>query len=208
VADLPGIRLHEADDIMALVALVAEELGRPDPDLPYWSFPWAGGLAIARHMAAHSEIVTGRVVIDVAAGSGVCGIMAARLGAASVTAVDPDPIAAAAITLNARANGVDIDVRSRDVTMARLPRADVILAGDVCYQEPMATRILAWLRERANEGSLVLLGDPGRPYLPPGLEPVARYQVRTSRELEPSERTTSAVYRIMAAPGRALPEEL
>ncbi len=193
VADVPGVRLHVADDVMALCALAGRELGQADPDLPYWAFPWAGGLAIARHLLEHPDEVHGRRVLDVATGSGLCAIVALRAGAASATAVDIDPLAEAAVALNARANDVRVDFVRRDILDAEPPAFDVVLAGDVCYQEPMAGRMLAWLRRAASAGTRVIVGDPGRRYLARDLTPIASYPVRTSRELEDAELTQAAV---------------
>lgn len=194
VAEFPDIRLHRADDVMTVLARAGELLGQADPALPFWAFPWAGGLGVARYLVDHPETVAGRTVVDLAAGSGLCGIVAARLGAASVLAIDIDPVAAAALALNARANGVRIAFSGRDPLDDKLPTCDVILAGDVCYEETMAGRMLAWLGRAAARGTDVLIGDPGRAYLPGrGLRRLAAYDVRTSRELEPSDVRTVSV---------------
>src|SRR5262249_12105083 len=130
----------------------------------------------------------------------ICGIVAARLGAQSVTAVDIDAIATAAAELNARANDVSMDVDLRDLLDDEPPTVDVVLAGDISYQEQMAERMLSWLRKAAGGGSLVLLGDPGRRWFDDragrGLRRVAEYTVQVSREIEDSERKRSAVYTI------------
>lgn len=194
VPGVPGLRLHVADDVMALTAATGALLGEADPDLPYWAFPWAGGLGVAQHLLAHPAEVAGRRVLDVAAGSGLCGLVALAVGAAHVTANDVDPLAAAAARLNARANGRDLDVAGRDLTGGPAPDVDVILAGDVCYQPLMAGRILPWLARAAARGIRVLLGDPGRAYLPQGLELLGRYRVATSLELERARATDVAVY--------------
>ncbi len=191
VAGLHGVRLHVADDVMELCAATGRELGIADPSLPYWAFPWAGGLGVARHLEEHPDEVRGRRVLDLATGSGLCAIVAARAGAEAVEAVDVDPFADAAARINARANHVRIDVRLADVLADEPPDVDVVLAGDVAYEETMAGRMAAWLGRAAARGTRVLLGDPGRRYLPAGLLPVATYRVTTSRELE--DRTTKDV---------------
>src|SRR5437762_7425028 len=140
VADLPDLRLHLADDVTKLWHLAGRELGDDDPGLPYWGFAWPGGLAIARYLRDNPAEVAGARVLDIAAGSGLCGIVAMRLGAASVLAIDVDPMAEATVALNARANGVRIGFRRRDLLDESPPACDVILAGDVCYQETMANR--------------------------------------------------------------------
>ncbi len=184
VADVPGLRLHLADDVMEVCRLAGVELGQADPPLPYWAFAWAGGLAVARHLVDHPEEVAGRRVVDVASGSGLCAIVAARAGAADVVAADVDPLAEAAVAINAPANGVRIAFRRDDLLDAPPPPCDVILAGDVVYEETMARRMIDWLRAASAGGTRVLLGDLGRRYLPPGLARVATYDVRTSLELE------------------------
>ncbi len=196
VADVPGLRLHTGADVMEILQLAGRELGQADPPLPFWAFPWAGGLAIARYLLEHPDAVAGRRVVDVAAGSGLCAIVAAQCGAESVKAFDVDPLAEAATELNARENGVRIAFRGTDPLDGDPPDCDVILAGDVCYEETMAVRMIAWLRAAAASGPTILIGDPHRRYLPPDLELLADYVVHTSRELERGTTTPSAVYTI------------
>lgn len=197
VPDLEDIQLHSAGDVTAIWHLAGSELGLDDPPMPFWAFPWAGGLAVARYLAQHPDEVDGRRVIDLATGSGLCGIVAARLGAASVHSYDVDPLAGAAVALNARANHVRLAFGLRDLLDEPPPdpeSVDVILAGDVCYEETMAGRMIEWLRAAAAGGVRVLLGDPGRIYLPSGLERVATYRIHTTRELEDAEIKEAAVY--------------
>jgi predicted nicotinamide N-methyase len=194
VPDVPGMRLQLGDDVMTIMAQAGSELGQPDPPLPFWAFAWAGGLAVARYLIDHPEEVAGRRVLDVASGSGLCAITAMLLGAESAHAVDVDPFSEAAVSINARANGVHVGFSRQDLLGGPLPDCDVILAGDVCYEETMATRMIEWLRLAARDGTRVLVGDPGRTYLPVGLERLAGYRVRTSHELENSEIKESAVF--------------
>lgn len=194
VPGLPGVRLQLADDVMVVMQLAGTELGQPDPALPFWAFAWAGGLAVSQYLVDHPEEVAGRRVLDVGSGSGLCAVVAMRLGAASVHAVDIDPFSQAAVALNARANGVRVGFSRQDLLGGPPPPCDVILAGDVCYEETMAGRMVEWLRLAARSGTRVLLGDPGRTYLPAGLERLASYRVRTSRELEDAETKESAVF--------------
>jgi len=194
--DVPGVRLQLADDVMAVCRLSGIELGHADPALPYWAIAWPGGLAIARYLADHPAEVAGRYIIDVASGSGLCAIVALQSGAASARAYDIDPLAVAAIAVNARANGVRIGCHRDDPLRASPPPCDVILAGDVCYEEAMAERMIEWLRLAAAGGSRVLIGDPGRAYLPPDLEPLATYEVAASREIEAAGTRVSTVFTI------------
>jgi predicted nicotinamide N-methyase len=194
VRDLPGISLYQADDVTTVWRAAGKELGQADPPLPFWAFAWSGGLAIARYLSDHPEEVAGKHVVDLATGSGLCAIVALHCGAASARGVDVDPLSEAAVAVNARANDVQIAFSRRDPLDGDPPEADVILAGDVCYEETMATQMLAWLDRAARDGARVLLGDPGRTYLPSGLEPLADYRVATSREIEEAVVKTATVY--------------
>ena len=200
VPDLPGVRLHLADDVTTVCRLAGSELGQSDPALPFWAFAWAGGLAIARYLVDHPDEVAGRRVLDIGSGSGLCAIVAMRSGAIWAHAVDVDPFSEAAVAVNARANRVRIGFSRQDLLSVPPPPCDVILAGDICYEETMAGRMLDWLRLAARRGTRVLVGDPGRTYLPPGLERVAAYRVRTSRELEDAEIKESTVFTFRSTP--------
>jgi predicted nicotinamide N-methyase len=201
VPGLDDIRLLLADEVLPLWHAVQVETGDPDAALPYWAFAWSGGLAIARYLADHPDAVAGRRVFDLAAGSGLCAIAALRAGAATVIGADIDPFAAAAIPLNARANHVRAAVVSRDVLDEDPPDVGVILAGDVCYEAGLAGRVLPWLRRAQSIGIDVLLGDPGRRYLPTDeLVELACYDVRTTTELEDLERKQGWVYRLTPSP--------
>jgi len=195
VADLPHIRLHTAADVTVAWRLAGTELDLTDPPLPFWAFPWAGGLAVARYLEEHPGEVHGRRVMDLASGSGLCAIQAAFHGAASVHAFDVDPLAEAAVSLNARANGVRVAFSLADILADDPPTEfDVILAGDVFYEETMARRMVEWLGAASIAGARVLMGSPDRRYVPDGLERLASYRVRTTRELERAETTASTVY--------------
>jgi predicted nicotinamide N-methyase len=185
VPDLEEIRLHLADDALTLWRSVQLETGDPDAALPYWAFAWSGGLAIGRYLRDHPETVAGRRVFDLGSGSGVCAIASMLAGATEATGADIDPFAIAAIDLNARANRLRVSVVRRDVLSDEPPDADVILAGDCWYEEQLAERVMPWLQQAADRGIEVLLGDPGRRYLPVGnLVKLATYDVRTTTELE------------------------
>ena len=191
---VPEIALHLADDIEALWRVVGED-GPP----PYWAFAWLGGQALARYVLDHPDEVTGLRVLDLATGSGLVAIAAAKAGAAAVTAVDIDPLSATAVRLNGALNEVTVDMRLADLLGGDPPDVDVILAGDVCYDRDMTPRVLAWLSRFHGR---VLLGDPGRAYLPQtGFVQVASYDVPTTRALEGVE--TKRVRVLSPAPRRS-----
>lgn len=206
VPGLEQIRLHLADEVLPLWHAVQVETGDPDAALPYWAFAWGGGLAIGRYLGEHPEAVAGRRVFDLGSGSGLCAIAAMLAGAASATGADIDVFAAAAIERNARANRVRVAVVRRDVLDDEPPDAEVILAGDCWYEAGFAARVLPWLARARDRGIDVLVGDPGRRYLPTDdLEEVAAYDVRTTTELEDMDHKTGRVFTVRpgaVSPGR------
>jgi predicted nicotinamide N-methyase len=200
VPGLEEIRLHLADEVLPLWHAVQIETDDPDAALPYWAFAWAGGLAIGRYLREHPEAAAGRRVFDVASGSGLCAIASMHAGAAEATATDIDAFAAAAIELNARANGPRVTVVRRDVLDEEPPDVDLILAGDCWYDAHLAGRVLPWLHRARDRGIDVLVGDPGRRYLPTNeLVELALYDVRTTTELEDLERKQGRVYALRPA---------
>jgi predicted nicotinamide N-methyase len=202
VPGLEEIRLHLADEVLPLWGAVQVETGEPDAPLPYWAFAWSGGLAIGRYLREHPEAAAGRRVFDLASGSGLCGIAAMRAGAAAVTCADIDPFAVAAIQANSRANGCRVGVVAHDVLDDEPPQADLILAGDCWYESRLAERVLPWLRRAHARGIPILLGDPGRRYLPTDqLIELATYEVRTTTELEDMDRKQGWVFALAPAGG-------
>lgn len=196
----PEIRLHLAVEAIELWHKTEEDLGALGLPPPFWAFAWAGGQALARYILDRPELVAGRRVFDFASGSGIVAIASAMAGAASVTASDIDVFALEAITLNAGLNGVTIETRSSDAIGRLDLAADVVLAGDVCYEQPMAGRVTDWLAALAAGGRQVLIGDPGRSYLPrEQLESLAVYEIPVSRALEDSEVKRTSVWRFPAA---------
>jgi predicted nicotinamide N-methyase len=189
---LPEIALYLASEALPLWQHAQKVLARDDVPLPFWAFAWVGGQAVARYVIDHPEVVREKRVLDFAAGSGLVAIAAARACARVVTAADIDPVAQAAVALNAQANDVTVGVSGRNyVGDCDLP-FDVVLAGDVCYEQPMASLVETWLRQLAERGTLVILGDPGRAYVPrAGLERLATYRVETTRDSGPSGADTS-----------------
>ena len=204
VPGLGAIRLHLADEVLPLWRSMQVETGDPEAALPYWAFAWAGGLAIGQHLQTHPELVAGRRVFDLASGSGLCAIAAMRAGAMAVAAADIDAFAAAAIECNARANGSRVAVVHRDVLDDDPPEVDVILAGDCWYEASLAERVLPWLEAAASRGVEVVVGDPGRRYLPTGaLTELARYDVQTTTELEDLDQKDGRVFTMAAVYGEA-----
>jgi predicted nicotinamide N-methyase len=184
---VPEIKLHLAGEVMGLwgeteahSAALASGMKNLPP--PYWAFAWPGGQALARYILDHPQEVAGRSVLDFGAGSGLVAIAAAKAGAA--------------IALNAAANGVFVEEIENDI-IGTNGRWDTILAGDMCYERPLAERLTGWLRSLARDGARVLIGDPGRNYFPAsGVQRLMTYEVPTSRDLEDREMRETSVYGI------------
>jgi predicted nicotinamide N-methyase len=193
---VPEVSLYCAQNAYEVWSLTDE--GDESAPMPFWSFPWAGGQALARYILDHPDVVAGRRVLDLAAGSGLVAIAAALAGAAEVTANDIDPYAAAAQEMNAKTNGVQITAVIGDLLDAETD-AEVVLAGDVCYERELSDRMLAFLGRARARGADVLLGDPGRTYLPrKRLAEVASYDVPTSLALEDQQTKRTTVWTLRA----------
>ncbi len=162
-----------------------QETGATDLAPPFWAYPWAGGIALARYLLDNPELVRGLTVLDLASGSGLVAIAAALAGG-TVTASDIDPMAVEVIGLNAAANGVTVTIAEGDL-LGGTADAAVVLAGDACYERRMAHRILGFLDRSAKAGARVLIGDPGRAYGPEGFAAVASYAVPAWPGLEDAE---------------------
>jgi predicted nicotinamide N-methyase len=197
---VPELRLWLASEITPIWEATEAVLERAGIDPPYWAFCWPGGQAVARYLLDNPDLVAGRRVFDFAAGSGVAALAAAWAGAARVTANEIDPMAIAAMQLNAETNGLVIETDRQDwLGQPAAPEADVVIAGDVCYEREMSARALAWLRSHAAAGRLVLLGDPGRNYFTAsGLVERARYDIPTSLQLENRGLRETTVWQVTA----------
>jgi predicted nicotinamide N-methyase len=197
VPHTPEISLCVADEATELWQKTEDELGEIGLPPPFWAFAWAGGQALARYILDHPEQLRGRSVLDFASGSGLVAIAAAKAGARHVDAADIDAFAGEAIACNARENGVADRIRVHlDDLIGQDHGWDVVLAGDICYQRDIAEKVILWLQALALRGAIVLIGDPGRSYLPKDkLVELATYQVPTTRSLEDMDIKKSSVWR-------------
>ena len=192
---VPEIRLRLAAEPIGLWQRTERDLGQTGLPPPYWAFAWAGGQALARYLLDHPGAVTGRRVIDLASGSGLVAIAAARAGAVSVAAYDVDPLAVAAITINAAINDVSVTGVCADILAPDAPpgpEAGLVLVADAFYQRELAASVMSFLEAARARGAEVLAADLGRAYLPrerltalaayhvPGLAAVEDHDVRTT----------------------------
>ena len=204
VAHVPEISLHVAEESVPIWRKTEEELDAMGLPPPYWAFAWAGGQALARYLLDAPHLVAGKRVLDLASGSGLVAIAAAKAGAAPVIAADIDAFTEAAISLNTEANEVYVEIIVRDLLddlAPIMPRYDVILVGDLFYEHDTAARALAFLERQAAAGTQVLIGDPGRTYLPrERLTHLAEYSVPVTRELEDMEIKRTMVWELTYSP--------
>ncbi len=192
VPSLPDIRLYTAHSGSRLAQFADPD--ENDPPAPYWAYQWAGGLALAQHFRAHPDVVAGRRVLDLGAGSGLVGIVAAKLGARA-SAAEIDPNGRAAIALNAAANDVALPLIDIDISSAPPQNIDLIAAGDVFYNAEIAGLMLPFLVRCAEAGIAVLIGDPDRRDLPhQSLTRVASYPVGDVGDQRSSTDRTGSVY--------------
>lgn len=193
---VPEIKLHLATEVVPLWQLTEEELAAQGIPPPYWAFAWAGGQALSRYVLDHPQIVRGKSVLDFGSGSGLVAIAAAKAGAERVMAADIDDFAQATIKLNAATNAAIVSTTTADLIDSD-GNWRVILVGDMCYERPLAERLLLWLSDRARHGARVLLGDPGRSYFPKdGVQKLETYRVQTMRDLEDREIRETSVYEL------------
>ena len=194
--DVPEISLHLAHEAHELWQRTEEELAEIGLPPPFWAFAWAGGQGLARHVLDDADCVRGRRVLDFASGSGLVAIAAAIAGAADVTAADIDPFSGTAVAMNAAANGVAVAFTDADLVGAD-HGWDVVLAGDVFYDRAMAERLMPWFGALHRRGALVLVGDPGRSYLPKAqLAALSTHEVPVTRALEDAEVKRTTVWAI------------
>jgi len=200
----PEIRLYLADEAFSIWEEIERESGGQETPPPFWAFAWPGGQALARYLLDRPDVVAGRSVLDIGSGSGLAAIAAARAGASAVTASEIDSLAAAAITLNARANSAAVTVTG-DILDGDGAGADVVLAADVWYDRNLAGRTLQLLRRARRRGAGVLLGDIGRSFLPlAALSELAAYDVPVAAELEDAEVKRAMIFalRPLASPAQ------
>ena len=194
---VPEIKLHLAHEALPIWQKTEDELGEIGLPPPFWAFAWAGGQALSRYLLDTPETVHGKQVIELASGSGMVGIAAIKAGAATVLSADIDLFSVAAIEVNAALNDVQLEFTSEDLLNDAPPNADLILVGDLFYEKGVAERCLTWLQQAQVKGIDVLIGDPGRSYLPKHqLVKVAEYSVPVSRDLEDAEIKQTAVWRL------------
>lgn len=182
---VPGLRVYQCPAVFPLWQAVEALTGAVPGEPPWWAIPWAGGVALAWYLEGHPELCRDAVVLDFACGGGLAGLVAARHGARRVILGEIDPIARVACRLNAEANGLEVHISEADLLAGPPVVADLVLAGDIFYNGNIAARVRPWLAAHVAAGSTVLIGDPGRKYLPvAGMELLGEVEVPASLDWE------------------------
>jgi predicted nicotinamide N-methyase len=193
----PEIKLHLATAMTSMWEASESFLQGMTVAPPYWSLAWAGSQGLARHVIENRWLVRGRRVLDFMAASGIAGIAAAQVGAAAVHAFDPDPLARAAIGLNAKSNSVTVKQLDEDPMAGANGSWEVLLVGDIGYEPAIADNCLPWLRQRAAQGALVLLSDPGGVYGSiKGMVRLADYSIRATNDPDDSSTRDTTIFRV------------
>lgn len=194
---VPEIKLHLAEESLAIWQRTEDELQELNVPPPYWAFAWAGGQALARYLLDNPELSRNRRVLDLGTGSGLTAIAPALVGARSVLAADIDRVALAAVALNAEVNAVAIATTADDLLATAPTGCDLILVGDLFYEKSLAAKVLSYIEAAARDGAVVLVGDPQRSYFPRDrFTSLADYRVAVSRELEDNEIKATAVWQL------------
>lgn len=197
VPSLPSIQLYQADEVTPLWLMTERDLARERLAPPFWAFAWSGGQALGRYILENPSLVAGRRVLDIACGSGLVGIAALQAGATTVLCNDIDPYCAAAVALNGGLNHATLSFTGDDLLAGPLPDADIILAGDICYEKAMTEAMLTYFRRAAQQGIEVYIGDPHRSYFPKtGLTRVADYDILTNADIEDAAHKPASVWRL------------
>lgn len=201
----PELRFHLADPQSDVWRQEEEALIAQGLPSPFWAFAWGGGQALARLVLDQPELVKDKRVLDFACGCGIAGIAAAKAGADLVTGTEIDAFAVQAARANARLNEIPMQVLHADLVGVD-DGWDVVLAGDVFYETQAGAAITDWLESLHDRGALVLIGDPGRAYLPKDkLSIMARFEAPKAGDLEDQDVGAARVWRFHAPP-RGLPE--
>lgn len=202
VRGVPEIRLHLAGPSSGLGRL-GERIG-DGAGPPYWAYTWGGGLALARHILDNPQTVAGRRIVDIGTGSGIVAIAAAKAGASKVTAIDSDPNALAAVSINASLNGVDVVAMPGNASDGPPADADLVTVADLFYDRDLAAHVTACLDGCLEAGIDVLVADPFRPFLPQErLRLAAEYAVADFGSSGSSATSRAGVFTFVAPPEAA-----
>ena len=149
-------------------AILSEEdeqryLGEDRSRAPYGLALWPASIALAHELVSRASELPGRRILELGAGTGLPGIVAATYGA-RVVQTDRLEDALTIARLNAERNGVrSIEHRVGDWTAwTDAERYDLILGADVVYAPRLQPFLRTIFDTNLAPGGRVLLGDPFR----------------------------------------------
>lgn len=209
---VPEISAFTVDDPVPLWEAIERAAGGRI-ETPYFAVAWPGAQAIARVLVDGTVDARGARVVDLACGSGLALVAAARAGAARAVGVDIDPWAIACARLVVERNHVDCALRVDDAFAASLDEADLVLVGDLASRAAHAPHLSALYARALGTGARLVVADSGRPFfVEPPVPEIARFVVAVSPALEGvSARTVrvfSGVQRDLRAPADTADREL
>jgi predicted nicotinamide N-methyase len=145
-------------------------LARERDRLPYGAMLWPASIALAHDLVERGELLRGKRVLELGAGTGLPGIIAASFGA-QVLQIDRSEVAVHLCRMNAERNAQAVDTREAewDTFHSDAP-FDFILGADVLYVTTMHERLRALCAAYLTEGGTALFSDPFRAQSLPMLE--------------------------------------
>jgi predicted nicotinamide N-methyase len=195
---VPEISVFYAKSLVEVWEQAEKLVGEVLPS-PFWAYPWAAGVGMARVILDHPAWVRGKRVLDFGCGGGIAAIAAARAQAAEVIANDVDPWALAVTRIAAQRQGLTLLTLCADLTgTPRTPAVDVIMCSDLAYEKEPAPRQRALLERVRECGARVLLADAGRTYFQTeALKPIAQFEIEVPKDLEGVDRRIARVFEML-----------
>lgn len=132
------------------------------PKVPYGVVLWPAAIALAHELASRS--LAGKRILELGAGTGLPGIVAASLGA-RVVSTDRQEVALYIAKLNAERNGVasSVELREADWTAwTDRDTYDLIVGSDIIYADGMHPHLARIFETNLAPGGALLLSDPFR----------------------------------------------
>ncbi|KAL4424743.1 hypothetical protein ABPG77_000086 [Micractinium sp. CCAP 211/92] len=155
---------------------------------------WPASIALCRYLAAHPQLTEGLEVLELGAGMGLVGLLAAALGASAVLLTDYEPEVLSHLASNAALNGLQrrcscarLDWSAPEVGLAAGQRGRwrLVLAADVLYASAVVQPFINTLRLALHPHGVALIGHQVRRAVV--LDPVTRLP-RLEDSDEPLER--------------------
>lgn len=131
--------------------------------IPYGVALWPSAIALAFELADRGDALQGKSILELGAGTGLPGIVAASLGG-KVVQTDRQEMAMSVCIRNGEENHIaGIDHRLVDwLEWHDDTKYDLILGSDILYWEPLHTSLTHIFQTNLAPGGRILLADPFR----------------------------------------------